>query len=299
MPECALCKKDKKLCESHIYPKFVIKWLKDTSLTGHLRNPNDSNRRIQDGYKLHLLCNDCELIISKYETAFNNKIFKPFTEQHLDVAGRIIYDGYIEYDDWLKKFCISVAWRSFVSNYYTDYPVGFSEAVINRINYILEKWRSYLLGDSKDFGDTTSYLLFLRNLDDGEGELPPDISPNINNYLIRFIDGALIYDDKILIDMSKLGPIMFLTSIIPGEIDGYPNSKINNVGIIKIEQNWTNAILNRYLFVERPNEIDQLRIITEKQYEQIQKSINKNIDRIDKAMTLHVIKSDINMKPND
>ena len=53
--ECALCLKEKTLCDSHIIPSFVYKWLKDTSATGYLRNGNSPNLRQQDGLKIKII----------------------------------------------------------------------------------------------------------------------------------------------------------------------------------------------------------------------------------------------------
>lgn len=73
--KCAMCGQVKKLCESHIIPKFFVNYIKKNSLTGYLRNPNDVNKRKQDIYKENLLCKDCEEIFSKLETYFQKNIF--------------------------------------------------------------------------------------------------------------------------------------------------------------------------------------------------------------------------------
>lgn len=73
--KCAMCGQVKKLCESHIIPKFFGNYIKKNSLTGYLRNPNDVNKRKQDIYKENLLCKDCEEIFSKLETYFQKNIF--------------------------------------------------------------------------------------------------------------------------------------------------------------------------------------------------------------------------------
>ena len=255
MALCALCLKDKELAESHVIPSFIINWLKETSVTGFIRDPRHKNRRIQDGYKLPLLCYDCEGIISTYENSFNLKIFQVFIKQYLDLSGRIIKDGYLHYEEWLEKFIISIAWRSFKSNFYINYPEGFSKSMIDRIDSLLERWRKYLLGESNYYGNITNYLLFLRNIHEGTGDLPEDISPKIIHYLMRTIDGALIMEENSIIDMTKLGPIMLLTAIYPNKIIGYPNSIISKSGQIKIEQVWSNAKLNRYMFVDRPSNV--------------------------------------------
>ena len=73
--KCAMCGQVKKLCESHIIPKFFGNYIKKNSPSGGLRNPNDVNKRKQDIYKENLLCKDCEEIFSKLETYFQKNIF--------------------------------------------------------------------------------------------------------------------------------------------------------------------------------------------------------------------------------
>lgn len=293
MPICELCLKEKELAVSHVIPSFIIRWLKETSLTGFIRDPMNGNRRIQDGYKTPLLCFECEGIISRYENSFNLNIFKPFTENYLEKNGRIKQDGFLQYDEWLNKFIISIIWRSFKTNYFIDYPGDMSTGMVDRIDSLLRRWRKYLLGESEYYGKITNYLLFLRNIHEGTGDLPEDISPRIIHYLMRFIDGSLIVGPKEVIGMMKLGPIMVMTAIYPDKIDGYANSIIERRGKIKIEQIWSNAALNRYLFVERPNELDKLRIESEEQEVQINKALERNIDRLNDTMTMHVVKSDM------
>ncbi len=293
MSICSLCLKDKELVDSHIIPSFIIRWLKNASLTGFVRDINNSNRRIQDGYKLKLLCHGCEEILSNYETKFNLNVFKVFTEKYLDLNGKICNDGYISYEKWLNQFILSIVWRSFVSDFYTSYPGEISKDIFGKIRCLLETWRKYLLGESESYGDINNYILFLRNIHEGKGDLPEDISPKIIHYLMRTIDGALIYDDNTIIDMNKLGPIMTLTAIHPSKIVGYPDSIVKKSGKIKVQQIWSNGELNRYLFIDRPNEIDKRRAKTSRQQEQVDNAIQKNIDRINDTMTMHVLKSDI------
>ena len=292
MSICALCLKDKELAESHVIPSFIIKWLKDTSVTGYVRDARHGNKRIQDGYKPRLLCYDCEQIISGYETKFSDNIFRPFTKDYLELNGKIKKDGYLQYGEWLNKFIISIVWRSFKSNFYTNYPMGMRTNWVEGIIALLERWRRYLLEENNYCGNITNYVLFLRNIYEGTGELPEDISPQIVHYLMRTIDGALIMDEKTIIDMNKLGPIMTLTALYPNKITGYPNSIIAKTGKLKIEQVWSNAVLNRYLFVDRPNELDKLRVKTPKQYEQVDRAFNKNLSKINTTMTINVINAD-------
>jgi hypothetical protein len=179
---------------------------------------------------------------------------------------------------------------------FIGYPEDVSVALRHRMAHLMEKWRAYLLGDSENYGKVTNYVLLLRNIHEGTGELPDDISPKIIHYLMRTIDGALIMGDDLSVAMAKMGPIMTLTAIHPGTLPGYPNSKIGRKGKLKIEQVWSNGKLNHYLFVQRPNELQQLPGKTDSQWAQINKSLQKNQDRVETTMTFPVVKSDSEKK---
>ena len=92
----------KELQESHILPRFVFRWLKETSATGYLRSGQQPNLRVQDGLKLHLLCQDCKQRFNHWGTQFANEIFHPMTQ---GTAERASYGP-------LLLFWVSVSWRS-------------------------------------------------------------------------------------------------------------------------------------------------------------------------------------------
>lgn len=63
MGKCALCGEDKELQLSHIIPKFIGKYLKNTSI-GNIRSHENPNRIAQDIEKHYMLCHDCEELFS-------------------------------------------------------------------------------------------------------------------------------------------------------------------------------------------------------------------------------------------
>jgi len=46
---CAFCGEHKDLKVSHVLPAFVFRWLRGRSGSGHLRDTDNPNRRVQDG----------------------------------------------------------------------------------------------------------------------------------------------------------------------------------------------------------------------------------------------------------
>ncbi len=106
MIQCNFCKEEvPKLEISHIIPKFIYKWLKETSTTKKMRSSQNPNKPEQDGYKVPFLCKTCENDFSRYEKYFSEKIFKPFIESNdLEIFKTIDYKKF-------QKFIISLIWR--------------------------------------------------------------------------------------------------------------------------------------------------------------------------------------------
>ena len=101
LKECALCHNNSALELSHIIPKFVVRYLKNTSV-GKLRSADNPNATIQDGEKHYLLCGECEDRFSECEKKFADNIFHPYFKQH---------QRSFTYDKWLHYFITSVSWR--------------------------------------------------------------------------------------------------------------------------------------------------------------------------------------------
>ena len=77
MEYCKLCNKKAQLQESHIIPKLVYKWMKQSG-TGRLRQNKILNRPLQDGIKEYMLCTACEKEFGKREDWFKKNIFEKY-----------------------------------------------------------------------------------------------------------------------------------------------------------------------------------------------------------------------------
>lgn len=131
---CALTGERCELQESHIYPKFVYKHLKQTG-GGRFRVANNPNQALQDGLKKHLLGSWAELEFSKREKWFAENIFSPFINGQLK-------DVKIVYDEQLFYFCISLLWRVLSLTKYN--VIGEEER--RKCDEALEEWSSFLNG---------------------------------------------------------------------------------------------------------------------------------------------------------
>ena len=74
---CKLCGSGAPLRNSHIIPRFVGRWMKETSPTPYLRYGGNMDQRLQDLFSMELLCNECENRSSGWETKFANEVFHP------------------------------------------------------------------------------------------------------------------------------------------------------------------------------------------------------------------------------
>lgn len=133
---CALTGEKCELQESHIYPKFVYKHLKQTG-GSRFRVANNPNQALQDGLKKHLLGSWAELEFSKREKWFAENIFSPFINGQL-ANTKLIYTEDLYY------FCISLLWRVLLLT--KDNVIGEEER--RKCDEALEEWRSFLNGGS-------------------------------------------------------------------------------------------------------------------------------------------------------
>lgn len=107
--DCALCDfKDVQLRKSHIIPKFVYDWMKDTSKTRYMRGSDNVNSRLQDGPKEYLLCGGCETKLSAMEKEIANKLFKKIANYRAQESNVIITES-------MRVGILSIFWRALLT----------------------------------------------------------------------------------------------------------------------------------------------------------------------------------------
>ncbi len=194
---CALCEKGGVLCNSHVIPKFVTDWIKETSVTKGLRNANAPNKRIEDGVKEQLLCKDCEKLFSKYETYFANKIFHPFLNGQEQFT----------FNENLNKFITSISWRllkTSMDSYCKSFP-KFKKS----IEQAEKNWREYLLGNSQL--KFQNHMFFFK-----ENRLNyKKVDKNFLWYMQRAIDGTIATGNDVLFVYFKFPNVFFVSTIKP------------------------------------------------------------------------------------
>jgi len=218
LESCALCKKKRPLRMSHVIPSFVGKWLKETSGTGLLRSIVNPDERVQDLRTLPLLCDECEERLSAFETYFAKNVFYPFFE------GKTGY----RYDFRLKKFMISLSWRTLLVSY-ADFKNDLPK-LCGYVDKAEEAWRKYLLG-SLDAGPYEHHLFFLNFVQNGE-----DLPRGFEWYSLRGIDATLVGNEQRAMVYSKLPWIILVSSIYPTKLEGWEHTRIDDAGEIQLPQ---------------------------------------------------------------
>lgn len=169
---CSLCGDEQDLCESHIFPKFVIRWLKETSGTGRLRQLDNPRKRKQDGPKEKLLCRDCEQLLSDDERWFASAVFRPtMSGEEPELLG-----------SELTRFAIGLSWRVLITD--GERLAGRYPRFRRRINRTCGEWGRALL-DRTPVG--RHYLFPLP-----DQMFVIDSDANLNWYLHRAIDGTAL-----------------------------------------------------------------------------------------------------------
>lgn len=199
LKKCSLCLQKKRLKQSHIIPRFVFLWYKRTSVSA-LRSSDTPNLRVQDGPKEHLLCDDCENKLSRWETPFSSKIFSPLH------AGQSSPER-IPYGPWALKFAVSVSWRVLTYHRRNMTISGLSSIQETAVERALEAWRRFVL-DSAPLPD--EFQQHLLPLDVIERHTLQIVSPFLNRYLLRSLHmDAVGWSDSILVFTKMLRIIIF------------------------------------------------------------------------------------------
>ena len=248
---CNLCENERELAESHIIPKFVFRWMKNTG-GKYFRTILNPNKRLQDGIKKHLLCNECEQKFSKYEKLFADNIFFPY----LNNSAR-----FLEYDEFLGNFIISVLWRTLLlrkiegEEYYKE---------------VFYDWKSFLDQKTKLKYDKIHLLLLDNNWEDNK-------QPNefVQRYFNRVTDTSIMQIDNNTLVFAKFSRFILFAEL---------NNKGNNF-------RGTNIIFkkSRIPFAQFIDN-GKISIFFIKRAEQIYKYVLNNISETEKAKISNEIK---------
>lgn len=178
--KCALSGIEDDLQLSHIYPKFVIKYLRGTSNNGRLRSYDNVNLIRQDGLKKYLLSRESEQRFSVAETWFANNIFHPVTRDGLKN---------FSYDSHLYYFIISVLWRALQVELTKN--VYYNEPYYNQMIACEKQWRSFLYEGYVPYQFRDAFMMVTHP---NQIEIPG--LPSTQYYLMRNLDLTIVTNDR-------------------------------------------------------------------------------------------------------
>lgn len=210
---CHLCKKSSKLACSHILPKSIFDWMKETSATGYLRFSQIINKPQEDGLKIPFLCAECETLFSSYEKYFKEKIFLPLHENK----------DTLPYSNELSRFSASIVWRVLKYALEQSNIDHFTEQQTEYCYLALKTWREYLLNKRKSPG---RFQLHFYNFV-GEISATKPLPENIHRYLLRSIGyGLYNLGEVALVYINLLGNIIVGYIYPPRNKDEFKSSLI-------------------------------------------------------------------------
>lgn len=210
---CRLCQIDRELIESHIFPKFIFDWMKRDS-GPYLRNGTNPNRRLQDGFKRHLLCRDCEVILGRSETWFAEAFFRPFMNS---------FQLEFEYGPELFRFLISVHWR--VLTDFLDRHASAVSRFLDALRLAEEQWRIFLLNSAPLPAHREVHLLFLDVNVNGKQPVR-----NLNRYLVNAVDGVVVRNETRCAVYSKFLRFLSYAWVTPLDAKLWVNTAVDPSG---------------------------------------------------------------------
>lgn len=236
---CRLCVKHPAIPSSHVIPKFVFRAIKSDSPTGYFRNPNQPNRRVQDGDTCNLLCQLCEQRFSDAERKFANEVFHPFHNEDRNE---------FNYGPWLHYFMTSIAWRTLL----LDLPGLDSDAANPRAPIAIlrdteQRMRSYLLGVQSLATGLRNHAFLFTSVDECSPDLA-ELSPNVvmrrsaNDYTIidRSSGAAAI--------IHNLAGFLCFFVVMGNPTDLWQNTKVSpSGGLLKQPQFVKSWLMNEWI----------------------------------------------------
>ncbi len=108
---CKLCKKEAKLCNSHILPEFLYLDLYEEHKILQITKENE--KVLQKGIREYLLCQKCETKLSKYEKYAKELIHEIPNFPRDDSLG-VLHSDNVDYLKF-KLFQLSMLWRASIS----------------------------------------------------------------------------------------------------------------------------------------------------------------------------------------
>jgi hypothetical protein len=243
---CKLCNK-KHPVDSHIIPKFVIRWINKTG-TGRIRNAINPNVPTQDGIVDRFLCVDCESKFNKAETYFANKIFFPVVDNNAAI---------IEYNSNFRYFAISVLWRVLKYSLIEDIKgtVWYNTAL-----NVEKEWADFLyLGKPIKTFSEIHLLVGVDVLKEVDFSIERKTKNDVIRYMSRTIDAGIPYGETVCLIYIKLPRFLFIVPLGSMNSDNFHNSKIYDIGTYDVNSVSINEPIISDFILNRITQINDIK----------------------------------------
>lgn len=277
---CALCQQHKPLIESHVIPRTVIQWLKDTSGTGRLRRASEPNRPRQDGAKAYLLCAACDGgLLGPKEKWFVETMFRPYHQG----PGRPRVA--LSYGPKLLYFAASLSFRVILLEqawHTSRRGVNFKDFTVP-LNYL----RRYLRGLTTNTDGLEHHVILTSSLEDvictthtSEGvHVERGWAGSLGFDLMRGVDSVALDVMGHLVTLVKLPGFLFVTVLKPRRYRGFLGTRISPQGgtlALEPAQVLRSDLLD--FLVGRSARLDGI-AMSEAQADKVQQLIDRNPER--------------------
>jgi hypothetical protein len=235
---CALSGEVANLQLSHIYPKFAVKYLRNTSNDGRLRSYKNVNILRQDGLKMHLLSKASEQRFSAAETWFANHLFHPVTKTELKS---------FSYDDHLYYFILSLLWRALKVEIQSGTYVN--EGYYQQLLACEKQWRSFLNDGYIPYQFRDVFMMITH-----PGHLDIPTLAGTQYYLLRNLDLTIITNKRNYVYVyAKLPRFLFWAPIFTHHFSdaSFINMQGGNFNSLDLP---TDPVINGFI----PNRIEEI-----------------------------------------
>lgn len=256
---CELHNEEATLCDSHIIPKFVFKWMKGTG-PGRLRQIGKFNIPLQDGITRKMLCKDCEDKFSLKEKWFKENVFIPYLDDKTFI---------VKNNEQLKYFVVSVLWR--INKLFND--DGNKYKFKKNLNEAENEWRNYLLNDDELNKYKNLHLILVDN--------DYWIDEKSDMYFSRAVDVEIAESNTLCFIYAK-----FSRFILIGEIAGFNEQSFENTNLdSELEFTSSNQMINVSeilgFFKNRIDSIRDFNDLSEKQQEKNNEFYKDKVDKLE------------------
>lgn len=286
---CALCHEIREMEESHIVPKFVVRYLKKTAV-GEIRSIENINAPVQDSEKHYLLCGECEDLFSTYETKFANTFFHPYMSGDKKE---------FHYDKDTYYFLTSVSWRSLYMDIldFVQHPeeVGIDLDTLNCLIDKEKEMRNYLLHKQPIVPEIEHHVFFLKDVQKISQQY---IETRPNTTMHGTIGSYTIFSIpyKTYGTLTLMLGILVFTIYNKGKEEFWENTEIKNEeGIIKVENQHMCSICSSEILeiLKRVKKTDEE--LSDKQKEAMNKRFEERQEKFLKSRIYEDLKKDFDL----